>query len=327
VWHEGPGLHKVNPGCDHVLVDCSLEDFYSIPSEVRYQRVMREKLLALTWHLQYGVLSNSQEDRIVVFCNTIENCRFVENNLRKMDPRDKRSGTRRWKVFVLHGLRHKGIYNNLVSEFNGERVKATDFFKKRILVCTDRLSRGIDFSKQRISWVVLFDWPRDASEYLRRAGRTARGGSKGGVLSLVSGKEELKMSKMITSAAIRGLPLQSQALASEGPSLTDNVGCLERFSPLTRDWRSPEAALPKQRQPEKNNQSNETIAPYQDMQQEHSGYESEDDNEYAMANQNWPPRSSEGLGGRQNSPLRERRRGSDSFSDAFSDDFGVSLDD
>merc|ERR1712039_908589 len=161
--------------------------------------------------------------------------------LKKMDPRDKRSGTRRWKVFVLHGLRDKNVYQNLASEFNGERVKAADFFKKRILVSTDRLSRGIDFSKQRISWVVLFDWPRDASEYLRRAGRTGRGGSHGGVLSLVTGKEEVAMSKMITSAAIRGISLQSQNMAKNGPMLTEKVGCLERFNPFFRDWRSPAA--------------------------------------------------------------------------------------
>merc|ERR1711972_964193 len=52
VWHEGPGLHKVNPGCDHVIVDCSPEGLFSIPEEVRYQRIMRDKLLALAWHLQ-----------------------------------------------------------------------------------------------------------------------------------------------------------------------------------------------------------------------------------------------------------------------------------
>jgi len=299
VWHEGAGLHKVSPACEHVIVDCSPENFYSMLNEVRHQRIMRDKLLALTWHLQYGVLSDSQDDRIVVFCNTIENCRFVENNLRKMDPRDRRSRTKRWKVFVLHGLRHKEVYQNLASEFNGERVKAADFFKQRILVCTDRLSRGIDFAKQRISWVVLFDWPRDASEYLRRAGRTGRGGSSGGVLSLVSGKQELAMSKMITSAAIRGISLQSQNMTKDDPTFTSRFGCLERFNPLFRDWRSPSAATPKHQrppQPEKHGKDIDTFGQISEMQHPDHGHGMDDDLGPRMTNTAWTSRSAEALG-------------------------------
>lgn len=32
----------------------------------------------------------------------------------------------------------------------------------------DRLSRGMDFGSQPVKWVVLMDWPRDATEYIRR---------------------------------------------------------------------------------------------------------------------------------------------------------------
>jgi hypothetical protein len=58
----------------------------------------------------------------------------------------------------------------------------------QVLVCTDRTSRGIDclFCEH----VVLFDFPRDPSEYVRRVGRTARGAGGRGVVSvLVLGKQ------------------------------------------------------------------------------------------------------------------------------------------
>eukprot|EP00439_Symbiodinium_sp_Y106_P014580 s4221_g2.t1 len=51
--------------------------------------------------------------------------------------------------------------------------------------------------------VVLLDWPRDATEYLRRVGRTARADKGGSVLTLLCGPKEARMGKQITAAAIR----------------------------------------------------------------------------------------------------------------------------
>lgn len=57
-----------------------------------------------------------------------------------------------------------------------------------VLVCTDRTSRGID--SMWCGHVVLFEFPRDPSEYVRRVGRTARGaGGRGVVTVLVLGKQ------------------------------------------------------------------------------------------------------------------------------------------
>lgn len=48
-------------------------------------------------------------------------------------------------------------------------------------------SRGIDF--QGVNNIINFDFPRDVTSYIHRAGRTARGKNKGSVLSFVSVKE------------------------------------------------------------------------------------------------------------------------------------------
>ena len=52
-----------------------------------------------------------------------------------------------------------------------------------VLVCTDRASRGIDTA--HVEHVVLFDFPRDPSEYVRRAGRVSRGAGGTGLVSIL----------------------------------------------------------------------------------------------------------------------------------------------
>jgi ATP-dependent RNA helicase DDX18/HAS1 len=48
-----------------------------------------------------------------------------------------------------------------------------------VLVCTDRAARGVDFDAAPVDHVVLFDFPKDPAEYVRRVGRTARAGRNG----------------------------------------------------------------------------------------------------------------------------------------------------
>jgi len=74
-----------------------------------------------------------------------------------------------------------------------------------VLVCTDRTSRGID--SMWCEHVVLFEFPRDPSEYVRRVGRTARGaGGKGAVSVLVLGKQ-VPLAKDILERNREGVPV------------------------------------------------------------------------------------------------------------------------
>ena len=57
--------------------------------------------------------------------------------------------------------------------------------------------------------VVLFDFPRDPSEYVRRVGRTARGaGGRGTVSSLVLGRQ-VPLAQEIISRNQKGMPVTS----------------------------------------------------------------------------------------------------------------------
>ncbi|KAJ2805431.1 hypothetical protein H4R20_002094 [Coemansia guatemalensis] len=73
--------------------------------------------------------------------------------------------------------------------------------KRKILVCTDLASRGLDTTC--VSHVILFDFPTTAIDYLHRSGRTARAGAKGKVTALV-GKRDRRLADQIRLAIRQG---------------------------------------------------------------------------------------------------------------------------
>merc|ERR1712226_616724 len=76
----------------------------------------------------------------------------------------------------LHTFSH-GIKND--RDGNGKRNKKNAGDSDYVLVCTDRAARGVDFDAAPVDHVVIFDFPKDPAEYVRRVGRTARAGRAG----------------------------------------------------------------------------------------------------------------------------------------------------
>lgn len=73
----------------------------------------------------------------------------------------------------------------------GARQRALDDFKSgkvRALIATDVAARGLDI--EQLSYVVNFDMPFKAEDYVHRIGRTGRAGSEGLAVSLMSLDEE-----------------------------------------------------------------------------------------------------------------------------------------
>lgn len=72
-----------------------------------------------------------------------------------------------------------------------ERVKAMNAFRNgslKILIATDVSARGIDIPN--VEYVVNYDMPESAENYVHRVGRTGRGTQKGQAISFCSGSEE-----------------------------------------------------------------------------------------------------------------------------------------
>ncbi|KAK0416154.1 hypothetical protein QR680_012319 [Steinernema hermaphroditum] len=70
--------------------------------------------------------------------------------------------------------------------------------KTRVLICSDAVSRGIDL--ENVDCVVNYDKPHDERLFIHRAGRTARAGRKGELVSLFTKDERMEMRKMLTKA-------------------------------------------------------------------------------------------------------------------------------
>lgn len=78
---------------------------------------------------------------------------------------------------------------------------------------SDRASRGIDFPG--VDHVILFDFPRDPSEYVRRVGRTARGaGGMGKAFIFVVGKQ-VSLARRIMDRNQKGHPVHDVPAAYE----------------------------------------------------------------------------------------------------------------
>lgn len=107
-------------------------------------------------------------------------------------------------------LRGRGIKN--IVEFtqdSKDREKAVlGFLENRasdtqqILVTTDISSRGLDTSNVRD--VILYDMPLSPLNFLHRAGRTGRAGSRGNVHVLVKNSQENSFARHMKDSAIQG---------------------------------------------------------------------------------------------------------------------------
>jgi len=185
---SGPGLHRIAPNVQEFLVDCSG------PREQARSRdqVDENKRAALL-----KALDRAEAQRTVVFCNTIDQCRRVENILQRDDRRDKMRS-----VHSYHGAVDAATRDANLIEFSRPLLT-----KPAILISTDRASRGMDFNKAHVDHVILFDFPAEPSEYLRRVGRTGRAGREGMATILAYGRQ-VAVAKTVMRASIEGKKIE-----------------------------------------------------------------------------------------------------------------------
>jgi ATP-dependent RNA helicase RhlE len=106
---------------------------------------------------------------VLVFTGTKLGCNRLANELNKA------------------GLHADAIHGDKTQQ---ERIKALDAFKAgsmRVLVATDVAARGLDI--EALPFVVNYDLPHNAEDYVHRIGRTGRAGASGEAISLVSESE------------------------------------------------------------------------------------------------------------------------------------------
>ena len=116
------------------------------------------------FNLLLGLLKREGGSRILIFSNTREEARRLEDRL-------ARNG---WQARALTG-----------DVDQKKRLRILNDFKEGVLpvlVATDVASRGLHI--EGVSHVVNWDLPQDAEDYVHRIGRTARAGAAGKAISL-----------------------------------------------------------------------------------------------------------------------------------------------
>ncbi|SDT72779.1 Superfamily II DNA and RNA helicase [Actinoplanes derwentensis] len=93
---------------------------------------------------------------------------------------------------ALHGGKTQRVRTRTLAEFKEGRTN--------VLVATDVAARGIHVDG--ISLVMHVDPPKDPKDYLHRAGRTARAGESGSVVTLVLPKQRRTTQAMLTKAGV-----------------------------------------------------------------------------------------------------------------------------
>src|SRR5713226_3244805 len=123
--------------------------------------------------LLLGLLRREGGDRILIFSNTREEARRLEDRL-------ARNG---WDARALTGDVDQKKRLRILNDFKEGNLA--------VLVATDVASRGLHI--EAVSHVVNWDLPQDAEDYVHRIGRTARAGAGGKAIALVDEASALNL--------------------------------------------------------------------------------------------------------------------------------------
>jgi ATP-dependent RNA helicase RhlB len=123
--------------------------------------------------LLLGLLGREGGERILIFSNTREEARRLEDRL----------GRNGWAARALTGDVDQKKRLRILADFREGRLP--------VLVATDVASRGLHI--ERVSHVINWDLPQDPEDYVHRIGRTARMGAEGRAISLVDEATALQL--------------------------------------------------------------------------------------------------------------------------------------
>jgi len=114
----------------------------------------------------FDLLDDLEFNQVCIFVSSVRRCQAL------------------WKLLVDQQFPATAIYGGLKQDERNARFQEFKSFKKRILVSTDLMGRGIDV--ERVNIVFNYDMPGDSDTYLHRVARAGRFGTKGLAISFVS---------------------------------------------------------------------------------------------------------------------------------------------
>lgn len=127
--------------------------------------------------------------RTVIFARTKLGCERIAGQLRE------------------EGIAAAPLHGGLTQSARNKTIGAFRTGDLPVLVATDVAARGIHVDN--VSLVMQVDPPADHKDYLHRAGRTARAGEKGAVVTLVLPHQRKEVTRMASQAGLEARPTQT----------------------------------------------------------------------------------------------------------------------
>jgi len=144
---------KVEVSTKHDTVKTLVQNYIFLPYKFKYTY-----FAALIAHFQHY--------STMVFCDTCLSAQKLAIFLRHLG----------WTSIALHGQMTQAQRLGALSAFKAK--------EKRMLICTDVASRGLDIPG--VDLVINYDIPKNSKDYIHRVGRTARAGRAGRACTLVT---------------------------------------------------------------------------------------------------------------------------------------------
>lgn len=124
------------------------------------------------------IINEHPESKILVFVRTKVRAERVFSALERMGIKSQ----------TLHGDKEQKDRLSALNDFKSGKVK--------VLIATDISARGIDIAN--VDYVVNYDLPEQAENYVHRVGRTGRGTNKGNAVSFCSTEEKPTLAEIET---------------------------------------------------------------------------------------------------------------------------------
>uniref|UniRef100_A0A8B9H7W9 ATP-dependent RNA helicase n=2 Tax=Astyanax mexicanus TaxID=7994 RepID=A0A8B9H7W9_ASTMX len=162
----------------------AVTDSYAIPEKLQQHVVVVPSKLRLvclaTFILAKCKFQHGQ--KLIVFVSSCEVVEFLVTILSKVLESEPDTTSKRQQP--INFLR---LHGNMQQEERMEVFQEFSQSKAGVLLCTDVAARGLDLPQ--VTWIVQYNPPTSAAEYVHRVGRTARIGAQGNGLLFLTPSE------------------------------------------------------------------------------------------------------------------------------------------
>ncbi|XP_060762713.1 probable ATP-dependent RNA helicase DDX31 [Neoarius graeffei] len=163
-------------------------DSYAVPNRLQQYMVVVPSKLRLVC-LAAFILARckfERDQKLIIFVSSCEAVEFLVTLLSTV--LCGKSSTTNKHQLSINFLR---LHGNMEQEERTEVFQEFSQSKTGVLLCTDVAARGLDLPQ--VTWIVQFNPPTSAAEYVHRVGRTARIGAQGNGLLFLTPSETTYM--------------------------------------------------------------------------------------------------------------------------------------